>query len=380
MFKMKIVQDTIHGTIKLEDWQVEVIDTPAFQRLRRIKQLGFANLVYPGANHTRFEHSLGAMHLARKLVESKEVVAAALLHDIGHTPFSHSGEKIIERYARRRHEDVKEIVKENFEDIFDKHGIETRKVVKKIKESPVSGDIDVDRMDYLVRDSYYTGVAYGVFDVQRLIEKMYFDGKRLVIEEGGIRAAESMLVSRFMMYSAVYYHHVCRIAKKMFEKALVWLIERERISTEDLQKMDDYDIVSVMRRSEDFPKMIIDSLDRRDLFKRAVYVSVDKVGVNLQKVKPWRAEQIIAEECGIDEDYVIVDIPEERSEEYGALVEVEGEVKRIDEVSKLVQTLKNLQSELLKLGVYTKREYVEKVQKVASDFFNIEKTKQKTLF
>ena len=377
---MKIIQDTIHGTIKLEEWQLEVIDTAAFQRLRRIKQLGFANLVYPGANHTRFEHSLGAMHLARKLVEDEEVVAAALLHDIGHTPFSHSGEKIIERYARRKHEDVKEIIRENFEEILDRHGIDVKKVIRKVKESPVSGDIDVDRMDYLVRDSYYTGVAYGVFDVQRLIEKMYFDGKRLIIEEGGIRAAESMLVSRFMMYSAVYYHHVCRIAKKMFEKALVWMIESEELSIEELQKMDDYDVVALMRRSEDFPKSIIESLDRRDLFKRAVYVSLDKVGVNLKKVKPWRAEQIIAEECGIDENFVIVDIPEERSEEYGALVEIEGEVKRLDEVSKIVQTLKNLQSELLKFGVYTKKEYVDKVQKVAYDIFNIEKTKQKKLF
>ncbi|WP_290901421.1 HD domain-containing protein [Ferroglobus sp.] len=377
---MKIIQDTIHGTIKLEEWQLEIIDTAAFQRLRRIKQLGFANLVYPGANHTRFEHSLGAMHLARKLVEDEEVVAAALLHDIGHTPFSHSGEKIIERYARRKHDDVKGIIKENFEEILDRHGIDVKKVIRKVKESPVSGDIDVDRMDYLVRDSYYTGVAYGVFDVQRLIEKMYFDGKRLIIEEGGIRAAESMLVSRFMMYSAVYYHHVCRIAKKMFEKALVWMIESEELSIEELQKMDDYDVVALMRRSEDFPKSIIESLDRRDLFKRAVYVSLDKVGVNLKKVKPWRAEQIIAEECGIDENFVIVDIPEERSEEYGALVEMEGEVKRLDEVSKIVQTLKNLQSELLKFGVYTKREYVDKVQKVAYDIFNIEKTKQKKLF
>ena len=377
---MKIIQDTIHGTIKLEEWQLEIIDTAAFQRLRRIKQLGFANLVYPGANHTRFEHSLGAMHLARKLVEDEEVVAAALLHDIGHTPFSHSGEKIIERYARRKHEDVKGIIKENFEEILDRHGIDVKKVIRKVKESPVSGDIDVDRMDYLVRDSYYTGVAYGVFDVQRLIEKMYFDGKRLIIEEGGIRAAESMLVSRFMMYSAVYYHHVCRIAKKMFEKALVWMIESEELSIEELQKMDDYDVVALMRRSEDFPKSIIESLDRRDLFKRAVYVSLDKVGVNLKKVKPWRAEQIIAEECGIDENFVIVDIPEERSEEYGALVEIEGEVRRLDEVSKIVQTLKNLQSELLKFGVYTKKEYVDKVQKVAYDIFNIEKTKQKKLF
>ena len=303
-----------------------------------------------------------------------------MLHDIGHTPFSHSGEKIIERYARRKHEDVKEIIRENFEEILDRHGIDVKKVIRKVKESPVSGDIDVDRMDYLVRDSYYTGVAYGVFDVQRLIEKMYFDGKRLIIEEGGIRAAESMLVSRFMMYSAVYYHHVCRIAKKMFEKALVWMIESEELSIEELQKMDDYDVVALMRRSEDFPKSIIESLDRRDLFKRAVYVSLDKVGVNLKKVKPWRAEQIIAEECGIDENFVIVDIPEERSEEYGALVKIEGEVKRLDEVSKIVQTLKNLQSELLKFGVYTKKEYVDKVQKVAYDIFNIEKPKQNKLF
>ncbi len=377
---MKVIQDTIHGTIKLEDWQVEIIDSPAFQRLRRIKQLGFANLVYPGANHTRFEHSIGAMHLAKKLVDDEEIVAAALLHDVGHTPFSHSGERIIKHYARKRHEDVKELIYEKFGEILERNGIDPKKVVKKIKESPVSGDIDVDRMDYLVRDSYYTGVAYGIFDVQRLIEKMFFDGKRLIIEEGGIRAAESMLVSRYMMYSAVYYHHVCRIAKKMFEKALVWLVENGTISAKDLQKMDDYDIISLMRKSEGFPKFVVESLDRRDLFKRAIYVSLDKVGVNVEKINPWRAEEHIAEISGVSEEFVIVDIPERREEEYGALVEVDGEVRRIDEVSKLVQALKNMQKDLMKLGVYTKKEYVSEVQKAAVEYFSIEKTKQKTLF
>ncbi|RLI75360.1 HD domain-containing protein, partial [Archaeoglobales archaeon] len=151
----KSIQDAVHGIIKLNEPMLKIVDTPQFQRLRRIRQLGFANLVYPGANHTRFEHSLGVMHitklLQKRLELDDEVVIAALIHDVGHTPFSHSSESLLERYAGIRHEDLKKIVHGELKDVLNDLGYNLRKlsdIVSGKKQSIVCGDIDADRMDY----------------------------------------------------------------------------------------------------------------------------------------------------------------------------------------------------------------------------------------
>ncbi len=392
---MKYIQDPIHGQLKLEDWQVEIIDTREFQRLRRISQIGFANLVYPGANHTRFEHSLGTMHIAKMLVErmdaekdeKDEIVASALLHDIGHAPFSHCSEVLMERYLRRGHEDVEHILRRGeIRDILEKHGLNVGRIVKHIRGQSecnvVSGDIDADRMDYLVRDSYYTGVAYGVFDISRLINKVSFEGMKMVIEPGGLRAAESLLISRFMMYPTVYFHHVCRIARKMFERALEFCIEDGYLKPEELLKMDDYDVITFLRAQNGFPKELVSMLDSRRLFKRAIYVGMDKVNVTeVLRINPRRAEEEIAEMAGVEWKDVIVDIPPvEEAKEFKALVKVDDEIKRLDEVSSLVRALKEAERDVWRMGVYTRKEYVERVRKAAIRYFGIERvTEQKRL-
>lgn len=387
----KTIRDPIHGTIKVSDWIMKIIDTPIVQRLRRINQLGFTNLVYPGANHTRFEHSLGVMHIAELLVEKmdadeqtkKEIVAAALLHDVGHAPFSHSSERIVRKYLRLDHEDIVHIIKgSEVEDILKDEGLRVNKVCDHIRGEShvgiVSGDIDADRMDYLVRDSYYTGVAYGVFDIMRLIEKIYFDGGRLVIEAGGLRAAESLLISRFMMYPTVYYHHVCRIARKMYEKAMEYSIEEGLIEPGDLLKLDDYDIVTFLRSQKGYPGEIMRLIDTRRLFKRAIYVGRQRVDLTeVMNLNVRRAEREIAEMAGIDSQYVIVDIPPlEDARELKALVSVEGELVSLEEASPLVRALKEADKDVWKMGVYTKKEYVEKVAKAAADYFGIRKIPQ----
>ncbi len=386
---MKFIQDPIHGHLKLEDWQIAIIDTPEFQRLRRISQIGFANLVYPGANHTRFEHSLGTMHIARLLVErmdadndeKREIVASALLHDIGHAPFSHCSEDILSRYLKIAHEDVERILKRGeIRDVLRDIGLKIGRIVKHIKGQSdcnvVSGDIDADRMDYLVRDSYYTGVAYGVFDISRLINKITFEGRRMVIEAGGLKAAESLLISRCMMYPTVYFHHVCRIARKMFEKAVVFCIEEGTLKPEDLLVMDDWEITVFLRNQKGYPSEIVRMIDGRRLFKRAIYVGRDKVDMGeIQRVNPERAEMEIAESAGVDERYVIVDIPPlSDGREFKALVRIDGDLKRLDEVSSLVNALKSAEENDWRLGVYTKKEFVEAVRKAALRYFNVEKT------
>lgn len=379
----KTIQDPVHGLIKLEDWQISIIDTPQFQRLRRIKQLGFANLVYPGANHTRFEHSLGAMHLAsilaKKLEMNDEVVVSALLHDISHPPFSHSCEGILKAYGCG-HEAIEFSIKGELRDLINELGFNLKRIADIVSgknDSIVSGDIDVDRMDYLVRDSHYTGVAYGIFDISRLIEKIKFQNG-IVVEEGGIKAAESLLISRFMMYPAVYYHHVCRIATKMFERAMERVIE----AGFDPIKLFDIDDCEAMELIRSHDTEFYEFLRNRKLFKRAVYVGRESVDLKeILKLKERRIEERIAENAGVDKKYVIVDIPPiEDVREFRVRVEIDGRTEKLENVSKVVKALKDSWIDNWRFGIYTKKEYVERVRKSAVELLGIDATVQSSLF
>jgi HD superfamily phosphohydrolase len=175
---MTVIRDPIHGYIELCEVALALIETPRMQRLRRIKQLGLTNFVYPGANHTRFEHSLGTYHLANSLMggmgdeagtddEQTELRVSALLHDIGHGPLSHVTEKIIKLHTGKSHEDILPILRSDFAEIFEKYSINISRVAKHIKGetgygAALNSEIDVDRMDYLVRDAHYTGVPLSV--------------------------------------------------------------------------------------------------------------------------------------------------------------------------------------------------------------------------
>ena len=188
---MTEIRDPVHGYVLLEGLALEIADTPQMQRLRWIKQLGLASLVYPGANHTRFEHSLGAYHLADLLAnhlglpeEDKMLVgAAALLHDVGHGPLSHATEAALAPYLRKEHESIIDILKKGeLRAVLDNYGLKASDIQAAINGvglgQIVSGEIDVDRMDYLIRDAHYTGVAYGVIDRLRLLQKMTLHERR----------------------------------------------------------------------------------------------------------------------------------------------------------------------------------------------------------
>lgn len=380
----KTIQDTVHGMIKLDDWQVSIIDTPQFQRLRRIKQLGFANLVYPGANHTRFEHSLGTMHLAKilakKLEMDDEVIVSALLHDISHPPFSHSSERIMRTYFSSGHENVKLAITGELRDVLENLGFSIRRIadiVEGKRESIVSGDIDVDRMDYLVRDAHYTGVAYGIFDISRLIDKIKFQNG-VIVEEGGIRAAESLLISRFMMYPAVYFHHVSRIATKMYERAMERVIE----AGFDAKKLLELDDCTAMELLKNHDPEFYDLLQNRKLFKRAVYVGRESVDLKeIMGSNEHRIEERIAEAAGVDVKYVIVDIPPlEEFREFRVRVEIDGKIEKLEEVSSVVKAIKTSWIDNWRFGIYTKKEYLEEVKRAATEILGIEKTMQSRLF
>lgn len=221
--KRKIINDPVHGFITIPDELIfDLIEHPFFQRLRRIKQLGLSHLVYPGANHTRFHHALGAMHLMDKAItvlRSKNVeiteeehlgaTVAILLHDIGHGPFSHTLEHSLLKSIH--HEEVSLLFMERLNEEFDGRldlaiKIFTDTYHKAFLHQLVSGQLDMDRLDYLQRDSYFTGVSEGVVGSERIITMLNVKNNELVVEEKGIYSIENFIGSRRIMYWQVYMH------------------------------------------------------------------------------------------------------------------------------------------------------------------------------
>jgi len=384
---MKVIRDPIHDYIELDDLALALIETPQMQRLRRIRQLGFSNLVYPGANHTRFEHSLGVYHLAKHLVKQvdekqrNELLAAALLHDIGHGPFSHATEDLILRYTRKSHEDIEEFLRKvEISDILKEYSLSPSAICAHIKGDTDPGqiihsEIDVDRMDYLMRDAHYTGVAFGLIDHVRLIHELKFNENRLVLNIGGLQAAESLLVSRFLMHPTVYFHHVSRIAESMCENAAQYMID-SGLDPKLFRRMDDCTFMMEMKTSGGYASEIAERLDNRRLFKRALYTDFNSVNVDVIKLRKnkKRVENEIAEKAGIDPGYVLVDIPEKPDiAEMKAQVMVNGRMISLDKASNLVASLEKAQLDNWRLGVFTPAEFREKVGVIAREFFEVKK-------
>lgn len=235
--KRKIINDPIYGFVTLPDELVyDLINHPVFQRLRRIKQLGLTNLVYPGALHTRFHHAIGAMHLmteALQVLKSKNVkitdeecraaVIAILLHDIGHGPFSHALEHTIVKGVH--HEVLSTMLMDELNKTFKgKLSLAIRifkdEHPKKFLHQLVSSQLDVDRLDYLKRDSFFTGVSEGVISTDRIIKMLAVVDGNLVIEAKGIYSVEKFLIARRLMYWQVYLHKTVLSAEKLLVNIL----------------------------------------------------------------------------------------------------------------------------------------------------------------
>lgn len=384
---MKVIRDPIHDYIELDELALTLIETPQVQRLRRIRQLGFSNLVYPGANHTRFEHSLGVYHLAKQLVrqvdeqQRNELLAAALLHDIGHGPLSHATEEVILHYTRKSHEDVEELLRKGeISDILNEYSLPASAIAEHIRGETNPGQIihselDVDRMDYLVRDAHYTGVAFGLMDHVRLIHELKFNENKLVLNIGGLKAAESLLVSRFLMHPTVYFHHVSRIAESMCHHAAEYMIENG-LDPKLFRIMDDCTFMMEMKNAGGYASEIANRLNERRLFKRALYTDFHSVNTDVFKLRKntKRIENDIAQSAGIDPGYVLVDIPEKPEiAEMKAQVIINGKMIPIDKASNLVASLEKAQLDNWRLGVFAPPEYREKVGNIAREFFEVKK-------
>ncbi len=390
---MKFLRDSVHGTLTLTEFELKLIDTPPLQRLRRIRQLGFINLIYPGANHSRFEHSIGALYLASKLADSigldedkKNLLrVCALLHDIGHGPFSHVSEPIL----NIPHEELTSYIIKNSEltDVLnEKYRINKIDEIihgQNVLGQAISGELDVDRMDYLLRDSHYTGVAYGTIDVERLIYNIKLENN-LVLDIKGIQAAESMLVARYFMYPSVYQHHTTRIVNAMFRRCLKYAVEEKIVDLEYLSKHDDSDLLCLCRNQNGIIGDFTSKLDNRKLLKNVKSINLSEIEnpdkiFSIPKEKLLNAEIEIAEDYNIPHDYVILSIPEYPSfDEARTQVSTGDAIVKLSEISSIVNALNDAKFNYAELCVYVPQEYKEKMSNF--DFYDyLDLPKQKNI-
>ena len=345
------INDPIHGFIGLTEIEAKVINCETFQRLRRIKQLSGGHYVYPSAEHTRFSHCIGAMHLAgrtgKKLLHEvgmgddvlQDVRVAGLLHDLGHGPFSHVFEESLIENRGWNHEDVTEwlVLESEIGEILEAGGISKKRIAdlargrrttKKdaIVSGIVAGQVDADKMDYLTRDSFYCGVNYGLVDIHRLIDSLEVSkGYQLEFSLAARGALEAFLVARYEMFLNVYYHKTVRSVEVMLVKlinAADSVLHLTSFKTpEEFLLLDDMSLVSMMRgidpTESDYAKeaaAMMSLLDSRVLYKSAFEKVLHTQDRFVSKVLTKRKvresiEEEIASIAGVENHEVIVDVP-----------------------------------------------------------------------
>ena len=336
------ITDPIHRYIRFTELEREIIDTPVFQRLRKIRQLAGAHLVYPSAQHTRFEHSLGTMHLAglagqtlldKGYIEKKDQLEslrlAALLHDIGHGPFSHLFEEVLigRGMSTSSHENMgKKIIRETIiKDKLEKYGYDSDSICNlSFGESPfmfyneiIAGGLSSDIMDYLPRDSFFTGVEYGKIDYYRLISSFeVLSNGHLGINKSAINSLESMLISRFQMFKAVYFHKTVRSAEVMLLHSL--LLADRQLNFFDLS-VDEYieytddktiDIILSLKNNDRAVKLAKDYKNRillKCVYEKFLQNKGKSNNIKLTKRQKDVFNRII-NSLKIENDFVFIDI------------------------------------------------------------------------
>jgi HD superfamily phosphohydrolase len=334
------IKDPIHGYVRISQTERSVIDTEPVQRLKRIRQLAGSEFVYPAANHTRFEHVIGAMHLAGTLAEAlpvdlprhqrEQLRLAALLHDIGHGPFSHVFEPLLAKYLNKSHEDfVPWLVKET--DIAEKleaAGFDAstlgRLAIGKLTnrkraylDQIISSSVDVDKMDYVVRDSFHTGAGYGSFDVHRLLYAMDIIDNGLSVDGSAVATLESFLLARFESFRTIYFHKASRAVQIMMVRALEVARDELRLldfdGPEDYLKLDDYKVWTELKECKKSRKIMKDLEARRLLkcaYERTLF-SREELVSNVISNDQVRAdiERQIARKARVAWEDVIIDVP-----------------------------------------------------------------------
>jgi HD superfamily phosphohydrolase len=393
----------VYGFVTISDWEREIISQPAFQRLRRIRQLAWTDYVYPGAMHTRFEHSLGVMHMAtllyRGVAERSEdilrselgynrdglrrhevlVRLAALLHDVGHSPFSHAAEDVFPPISddvpdkRYRHEQYSSmVVRECFSEVISGHplnrncGFTANDVANLLEGNPeaeqatfwrelIDGQMDADRMDYLLRDSHHAGVDYGRYDWRRLTNTVSAcpgtgelgGGPRIGVSEGGWHAAEGLILARYFMFTQVYFHKTRVILDYHLQRALGEMLPSGHFARpvgdelQDYLTWDDWKVLGLLSSKQGGEHGR--RLTERDHFKEITKTSESPKAEDREKLDQWREAlgDLLKAEIAAEKSWYKVgptDIPvltEERSPKVILLSELSSTVRNIDPVHQI---------------------------------------------
>lgn len=328
------IVDPIHDFIRVYDHELNIIDTPIFQRLRRIRQLSGAHLTYPAAQHTRFEHSLGVMHIASQagqalyekgILKSDDIEIlrlAGLLHDIGHGPFSHLFEEVIQQ-KKFSHEDFgKEIIlKSEIGDSLSKSGYDKKLVTKvafgdsklQYMNEIISGALSADMMDYLLRDGYFTGAEHAQIDHKRITQSLDVHKKKLALEKSALYSFESMMHSRYQMFKAVYFHKTVRAAEVMLLEALRLSSDEFGFTSFNINeyvKLTDEYVLSTLISSKSSKlkraRQFAEDYQNRKLLK-CVFERILTSRTNLGKAKTNELRSSISKRSKIDESEIFVD-------------------------------------------------------------------------
>ena len=358
---MKVIRDPLWNNIRVETLALRLIDTAAFQRLRYVRQLGLAFLVYPGASHSRFEHALGTYHLARRALafleergdlrgvdsgSCEEVRLAALLHDIGHYPFSHALEEI----GALHHEEVARPLitrGEVGELLRSELGADApARIVDLIRgrstnplQGLISGSLDLDKIEYLRRDALMCGVPYGDIDADRLINSLVLiarDPRRIGIQEKGLSALESLLFAKYQMYRNVYWHHAVRSATAMYKRLVSDALDAGSLTAGQLAGYTDEGLLLGLEAKGGHP--LLARLRERRLYKRAVEIPAADLAPAVGEwiADDWRrtmqVENDLAVRLGLTAGELLLDYPT-KTEMLGLDMSVLRRDGRIDQLT-----------------------------------------------
>ncbi len=398
------IKDPVHGYIRVNKTERSIIDTYPVQRLRRIRQLAGSEFVYPAANHTRFEHVLGAMYLAGLLGETlpadlsehqvQQLRLAALLHDVGHGPFSHVFEPLMIRHLGKTHEDLVPWLVNGTEiaEKLEKAGFNPKTLGQlavgrlRDKRRPfldqvISSSVDVDKMDFLVRDSFHTGAGYGSIDVHRLLYTMDVLDGNLSVDGTAVATLESFLLARLESFRTIYFHRASRAVQIMIVKALeaakdeLGLLDFEEPA--DYLKLDDYKVWADLRECKSSKRIMLDLEMRRLLkcsYERTVYSREELVSnvITKENVREEMQKEL-ARKARVPEEDVVIDVPTLPSVPYHHAVEIQpmdipvfrrtaGGTKQLVQLSEVSRIVGVLQAFMNLVRVYTKEQYRFKVE------------------
>jgi len=403
------IKDPVHGYVYITENEKEIIDSFPVQRLRRLRQLAGAEYVYPGANHTRFEHSVGVMYLAGRVTENPKISQlisedeaeivriAALLHDVGHGPFSHVFEHLLDKLDKT-HEDMTLWIIKNSElkDTLNKLGYNAEEIgklaigrlhkpKKAFLDQIISSAVDVDKLDFIVRDTFHTGAEYGYIDIFRLIHALDVLDENLAVDLGALSALESFVIARIESFKSIYFHRVGRAAQIMLAMAMEKANEELGLThfktPEEYLAMDDYTVWTMLKNCEKSSETI-KNLERRRMLKCAYersFYEKDTMVSNIFGRESYRnqLQADIAKEAEVETEAVIIDVPTVPSVPYHHSVLMEPMeipvfyktrerdkiLQRLSEISKIFDVLKGF---INILRVYTNEKNREKVSNATS--------------